>query len=57
MSPWLFLGWAVAVAVALIVVAIAIAVVIAVVRQISGKTAGTISSVRGRKVSTDRETR
>jgi len=50
MSPWLFLGWAVAVAVALIVVAIAIAVVIAVVRQISG-------SVRGRKVSTDRETR
>lgn len=57
MSPWLFLGWAVAVAVALIVVAIAIAVVIAVVRQISGKTVGTISSVRGRKVSTDRETR
>jgi len=37
MSPWLFLGWAVAVAVAIIVVAIAIAVVIAVVRQISGK--------------------
>jgi mannose/fructose/N-acetylgalactosamine-specific phosphotransferase system component IIC len=34
MSPWLFLGWAVAVAVALIVVAIAIAVVIAVVRQV-----------------------
>ena len=57
MSPWGFLAWAVAVAVALIVVAIAIAVVIAVVRQISGKAAGTISSVRGRKVSTDRETR
>ena len=37
MSPWLFLGWAVAVAVAIIVVAIAIAVVIAVVRQIQGK--------------------
>jgi len=57
MSPWLFLGWAVAVAVALIVAVFAIAVVIAVVRQISGKTVGTISSVRGRKVSTDRETR
>jgi len=37
MSPWLFLGWAVAVAVAIIVVAIAIAVVIAVVRQVQGK--------------------
>ncbi len=57
MSPWLFLGWAVAVAVALIVVAIAIAVVIAVVRQIFGKTTGRLTSVRGRKVSTDRETR
>ena len=57
MSPWGFLGWAVAVAVALIVVAIAIAVVIAVVRQISGGTTGRLNSVRGRKVSTDRETR
>lgn len=37
MSPWEFLGWAVAVAVALIVLAIAIAVVTAVVRTISGK--------------------
>jgi mannose/fructose/N-acetylgalactosamine-specific phosphotransferase system component IIC len=34
MSPWLFLGWAVAVAVSIIVVAVAIAVVIAVARQV-----------------------
>lgn len=37
MSPWLFLGWAVAVAVSVIVVAVAIAVVIAVVRQVGSK--------------------
>lgn len=37
MSPWLFLGWAVAVAVSIIVLAIATAVVIAVVRQVQGK--------------------
>ncbi len=55
MSPWLFLGWAVAVAVAIIVVAIAIAVVIAVVRQINGKE--TLRTVGGRKDSTGRENR
>ena len=37
MSPWLFLGWAVAVAVSIIVLAIATAVVIAVVRQVRNK--------------------
>lgn len=39
MSPWEFLGWAVAVAVSLIVMAIAIAVVIAAVKSISAKQA------------------
>lgn len=37
MSPWLFLGWAVAVAVSVIAVTIAIAVVIAVVKQATGR--------------------
>jgi len=37
MSPWLFLGWAVAVAVSVIVVAFAIAVVIVLVRHLTGK--------------------
>jgi len=37
MSPWIFLGWAVAVAVSLIVVTIAIAVVIALVKHLTGK--------------------
>ncbi len=37
MSPWGFLGWAVAVAVSVIVVAIAIAVVIVLVRHLTGK--------------------
>jgi len=37
MSPWLFLGWAVAVAVALIVAVFAIAVVIVLVRHLTGK--------------------
>jgi len=37
MSPWLFLGWVVAVAVALIVAVFAIAVVIVLVRNALGK--------------------
>lgn len=37
MSPWGFLGWAVAVAVSVIVVAFAIAVVIVLVRHLAGK--------------------
>lgn len=37
MSPWGFLGWAVAVAVSVIVVAVAIAVVIVLVRHLTGK--------------------
>jgi mannose/fructose/N-acetylgalactosamine-specific phosphotransferase system component IIC len=37
MSPWLFLGWAVAVAVSVIVVAFAIAAVIVLVRHLAGK--------------------
>jgi hypothetical protein len=37
MSPWGFLGWAVAVAVSVIVVAFAIAVVIVLVRHLTGK--------------------
>jgi len=40
MSPWGFLGWAVAVAVSVIVVAIAIAVVIVLVRHLTGKNTG-----------------
>jgi len=37
MSPWLFLGWAVALGVSLIVVTVAIAAVIAVVKHLAGK--------------------
>ena len=37
MSPWLFLGWVVAVAVSLIAVTVAIVVVIAAVRSVMRK--------------------
>jgi hypothetical protein len=37
MSPWLFLGWVVAVAVSLFVITFAIAAVIVVVRQAIGR--------------------
>jgi hypothetical protein len=45
MSPWGFLGWAVAVAVSLIVVAFAIAVVIVLVRHLAGKATRTRRTV------------
>lgn len=37
MSPWLFLGWVVAVAVSIVVVTLAIVVAIAAVRSVAGK--------------------
>ncbi|AUV61417.1 hypothetical protein phiPsal1_008 [Pontimonas phage phiPsal1] len=45
MSPWGFLGWAVAVAVSVIVVAFAIAVVIVLVRHLAGKGPKTLRTV------------